>query len=340
MDRNQTTWKSERPATLRDVAEEVGVSVSLASFVLNGSRTGTRVSAKTRQAVLDAADRLGYRPNAIARMLNTGRSNRIGVYSGRISLDSRNAFVAELLGGVFEGAREHGLNTLVHSSGEGHAKLLELVSDRALDGLILYAAQNDPILDLLGELKVPAVAVADAVEGLPSICVDDRRGAEMMADYLCDKGHRHILLKVPDPAPRSAAERASSFVVRCNERGCQTTVHSEIDPNPKGLGPADLAVLQSEIDPATAVFCWNDGAAYKACATARTAGLTIPDDVAITGFDGFTSFVEPKFRLTTIEAPWSRVGEVAAKTLSRMLAGESVPLKSELPVLLCEGETA
>ena len=127
-----------RAVTLQDVAKAAGVSSSAASVVLNGCRSGTRVSVPTRRKVMEVATQLGYRPNEVARSLVTGQTNRIGVYSGRSELDSRNPFFAEILGGIFAEATEFDLDTVVHTACKNERRLLDLVRGRSLDGLIVH----------------------------------------------------------------------------------------------------------------------------------------------------------------------------------------------------------
>ncbi|MGV3618822.1 MAG: LacI family DNA-binding transcriptional regulator [Fimbriimonas sp.] len=332
-------WRDRPSTTLKDVAHSVGVSESTASVILNGARSGTRVSADTRRAVLEAAKRLGYRPNAHARSLQTGFSNRIGIYSGRSRLDSRNAFFAELLGGVFEAAAEHGKNTVVHTSGGGLENLLDLVSNRAVDGIVVHPGPDDPLLAVLGELRVPAVAVADRFAALPSVCVDDRAGGALLAQHLAHQGHRHILIKQAWwPAP-SAVDRMAAFTETAARLG-MVTVHRQEDPSALDRMAADeIEMLTRPDDRITAIFAWCDGAAERMCRNLERIGLSIPGDVAIVGFDGF--FSERQFRreLTTIRAPWSEVGRKAVSILSALIEGDSVPAVTTMPIEFIRGTT-
>ena len=94
-----------------------------ASVVINGARSGTRISEKTRQTIIEAAARIGYRPNGLARSLTTGKTNLIGVYSGRTNLDSRNFFFAELPSAEFwKDPRSAGANTVIHTNAGGPSR--------------------------------------------------------------------------------------------------------------------------------------------------------------------------------------------------------------------------
>jgi DNA-binding LacI/PurR family transcriptional regulator len=307
--------------------------------VLNGSRSGTRVSTETRSAVIEAAKVMGYRPNAVARSLNTGRSHQFGVYSGRADLDSRNAFVSETLGGMFDAAREHEMNTVIHTSGTRDDLLLELVSNRALDGLVVFPRPNDPILSLLGELNVPAVGIADTLPGLPSVCVDDRAGGRLQAEHLWSLGHRHALYRHPLVAPPSAIQRLAGFLDAANSFGMEVTVHEDDALAPRGVTELNLEILTRRQNRATALVGWNDGTAEMSWRTLVAKGVRVPEDVSIVGFDGFEwSFFRSEV-LTSIKAPWAQAGRVAVNTLMDMLLGKPVPLARVLPVTLTAGTT-
>ncbi|WP_025227197.1 LacI family DNA-binding transcriptional regulator [Fimbriimonas ginsengisoli] len=338
MERTEHVWSERRSTTLRDVARSVGVSESTASVVLNRTRSGTRVSAETRRHVLEAAERLGYRPNALARSLQKGSTQRIGVYSGRAHLDSRNLFFADLLGGICEGAREHEFNTVIHTSGNGPSMLLDLLSNRALDGLVVHARQDDPILGMLDELRVPAVAIADQVSAIPTICVDDDGGGRMQAQHLAQLGHRNVLYKQTLFTARSAVNRMESFLRTATELGMNVTIHNETTGD-DSLSSEDFDLLNRTTDRVTAIVGCNDRVAEVCCHGLSAVGMSIPKDVAVVGFDGFNRFYAPRFELTTIRAPWSQLGARAISTLMSLIAGECVPGVTILPIEFVRGAT-
>lgn len=325
--------------TLKDVARSVGVSESTVSVVLNGSRSGTRVSASTRQAVIEAAERLGYRPNVNAQSLQAGRSNRLGIYSGRARLDARNLFFAELLGGMLEGSVDLGTNTVVHTSGTSREDLLNLVSSRAIDGLVTHLATDDLILEVLDQLRVPAVAVADRIDRLHSICVDDEGGGMLLAQHLARLGHRHVLVKQASLPPQSGIDRVDSFVRTGQRLGLRATVRFGDDQGREILTSEDVELLTRENDRATAVFGWSDRVAEAVCHSLTSLGLRIPDDVAVVGFDGFHTYYSHRFPLTTIRAPWSDVGRVAVSTLVSLIQGGTAPPVIVIPVEFVRGGT-
>lgn len=332
------SWEERRSPTLKDVARAVGVSEATASVVLNGARSGTRVSEATRQAVVDAAATIGYRPNSVARALQAGRNHRIGLYSGRSEIDARNLFFSEILSGMCETAHAHGSNVVLHTSGDEPERLAELVSGAALDGLVIHAGADDPIIPLLAGLRAPAVAVADVVVGLPSVVVDDRLGGRLQAEHLHAKGHRHVLYQLARHPVGSALDRLDSFQATAKALGMRTSVRYE-ETFARPLDASDLAAALGGKERATAVVGWNDRVAELACTALDAAGMAIPSDVAVVGFDGFRSHFAPRFILTTVRAPWAQVGATAVERIAQLVRGEDVPLLTTLPVDLISGST-
>lgn len=339
MDQAEHIWGEHHRVTLNDVAREAGVSQSAASVILNGARSGTRVSTHRRRAVLEVAARMGYRPNALARSLQTGRTHRIGVYCGASCLDSRNSFYSQVLGGVLSAATELRQNTMIHSSGQEESDLLDLVSNRALDGLVVHATASDPILPLLCELRVPAVAIADKIDRLPSVVVDDVAGGKLQARHLASLEHRHVLLKRPIEWRGSSSARCGAFLQAAETLGLRVTERYETFDEDDGLDASDLRILTEGPDRATAVVGWSDQVAQRICDRLDQVGLAIPSDVAVVGFDGFRQPYTPKFDLSTVEAPWAEVGRSAVRLLHALIEGEAVPLLTTLPVEFVRGTT-
>lgn len=327
-----------RSVTLEEVAQAAEVSRPTASVILNGARSGTRISDATRQRVLGMAATMGYRPNPIAQSLATGRANRIGFYSGRARLDCRNPFFAEMLGGVFDGTEALGFDTLVHTTGVSESRMIDLVRGHALDGLIVYATPGDPILPLLGELRVPAVAIADAISGIPSVTVDDSYGGMKLAEYLCSINHRHVLVKQAPFPPPSAIARVEAFANTCESAGVRVTRSLEIWDG-GGLSDEELKTLTEGNDRATAVMAWSDAVAETVYENLIRVGLSVPGHVSVVGFDGFRHRHPPRCDLTTVRAPWASAGRGAVRLVHAQLSGESVPPLTVLPVALHIGDT-
>ena len=331
-------WEERKAPTLKDVAREVGVSEATASIVLNGARSGTRISDARRQEIVEAAARIGYRPNSVARALQAGRNHRVGLYTGYPEIDARSLFFTEILGGMCSGARAMGANVVILSVSEGEDRLLGVLTGASLDGLVVQAREDDPIFTLLGDLRVPVVAINEAAGPLPVVGIDEESGGAMQAAHLAERGHRHVLYKQSRELSESLQRRMTAFTESARRLGVRTTVryHDHFD---EPLDAADVALVRQGEGRATAIVGWHDHAADLVCARLRAEGVDVPRSVAVVGFDGFQSYYTPRFVLTTVRAPWFAVGRRAVELTAALLRGEDVPLLTTLPVEFVPGST-
>jgi DNA-binding LacI/PurR family transcriptional regulator len=329
-------------ATMTEVAKRAGVSKTLVSAVLSGSRGNMRVSDQTRQRILGAANELKYSPNGVAQALRQGRMNVIGLYLGEWTLNTHDLFLAEVVGGLQIGCDEQRKDLLLHGTFRGrsvndiHAELI----NGKIDGLVMFAGQNDPLAVLLAESAVPVVAIADPVASLPSVVVDDRAGARMIAEHLAAKGHRTVLYHRGAVIQASAERRYAAFRVAAAELGLTV-----IEPARPMVSPQfyvteeERAYLHGEnaMRP-TAVVGWNDRAAFGFVKYFRSAGIRVPEDIAVVGFDGIVTEMMT-LELTTVRAPWGEVARTAIELIARRLNGEEIPREVILPVELIVGQT-
>lgn len=329
----------KRWTTLKDVAEQAGVSVMTVSAVLNGKATERRISAATQARVAELARRMGYQPNAVARSLRQRGTNVIGLYSGIGFLNASNPFLAELIGGLQEGCNQFEKDLLLHGTFRGssvddiYAKLL----DGRLDGLVVQAPACDPLVARLLASGLPVVAVADAIDGAPSVVVDDAGGMAQLLDQLAGLGHRRLIFLGKLHRTESAARRCAAVLESARRLGLAVQV-GHLEPG-LDLPDGQLArwLTAPAAERATAVVAWSDGIACECIAHCRRLGLDVPADVAVTGFDGLTSQTRA---LTTIRAPWGEVGRTAVALLVEQIAGRPVPRETVLPVSFVRGETA
>jgi DNA-binding LacI/PurR family transcriptional regulator len=254
-------------------------------------------------------------------------------------LDCRNPFFAEVLGGVFEGASEHQLDTVVHTSGRDEGRLIDLVRGRSVDGLIVHSDPIDPILSLLGDLLIPTVVIADITDGLPSVTVDDVAGGTLLAQHLGSCGHRHVMIKQAPFPSRSAVNRVEAFASTAERLGVKVSWSVEATDGTGRLSADDLRTLTEGRDRATAIMAWSQNVAERTCRSLDAVGISIPGSVAVVGFDGFHQQYQPKFDITTVQAPWAEVGRVALNHLMTLISGESIPLLTTLPVSFYHGST-
>ena len=309
------------------------------SAVLGSSKT-VRVSEATRQRVLDVVRQVNYRPNIAARNLRRRRTDILGIYTRYGYLNGRSYFLTELLGGLQEGCDAHQKDLLLHGAFHGHTteRILSELADGRVDGLILLTNSDDPLVPLLINAGLPAVAIVDAVPGLPSVVADDASGMRQIVEFLAGKGHRSLFYRDCSYSRVSALARLLSFRETVAALGLEAVESVALDTLDRLTLPETLWMEAPRDERPTAAVCWNDAAADDLLRHCRSRGLRVPEDLAVTGYDGVTP---PGFdaRLTTVRAPWLQVARTAVDLLMRRIEGESLPAETVLPVELILGDT-
>jgi DNA-binding LacI/PurR family transcriptional regulator len=341
---------SRRPVTLKEIAERVGVGASTASVVLNGAKSGTKVSAETRRAILQAAQELNYRPNALARSLRCRRTGIVGFFSGYEYIDPRNQYIAEVLAGLQTGCARHGLNLLLYTPHSGHppAEVVGNLEDGRLDGLVITARPEHPINSLLAGSHLPVVAIADRIPGLPCVVADAAEGGRLQARHLFERGHRRVLYVPSDYPFPSVEERQRSFMAEAAQLGMEVVQGGPVSAHLDDfelppeihlrLVPDDLEKLKGP-GRATAVQCWDDTPAYRIASQLADLGYRVPFDVAVSGYNGCAHSAEPRWNLTTVRADWPSVAAAAVEVLHACIEGLEFSDTTVSPVELIIGAT-
>ncbi len=326
------------PVTAKDVAASLGLSQPTVSRALSAAHQH-QIAPETRRRVQEAARRMGYRPNAVARSLRRRRTHIVGFYTSYGSLYSDNPFLAAIIGGLQRGGDAHRLDLLLHglyrgwSTDDIYGELL----DGRIDGLFLHADPGDPLVARLAASDLPVVALVDALPGLPSAVCDDRGGMAQAVEYLWARGHRHVAFLAPERPPPSVLRRGDTLRECLARRGADAPP-SVVAPL-TGEGPLLSSVLSLSPRP-TAVCCWNDRAAYMLLRECEEQGVRVPEDLAVVGFDGLPSMTPPARHLVTVAAPWGEVARAAVDALADRMGGSGGADEVCLPVALVSGDTA
>lgn len=303
----RTPSGNPRRPTLHDVAARAGVSKSLVSLALQGS---TKVAPASRDAILAAADELGYRPNRTASSLVRQRTHIIGVHI----LDLHNPVFAEILDGVHEAVRGHGYSTLLVTGNADPAtertEITRLLESR-VEGLILIAHRlsDEDLAQIAAE--VPTVVVTWQTRGIPgldSVSGDDVSGAALAVDHLVGLGHE-LIAHVSGGDNRIAHQRRTGYERAMTGHGLEPMVVEGAFTESGGYTGARAAVDAG----ATALFVANDLAAIGAMAALRDRGLRVPEDVSVVGYDGMRLL--DSLDLTTVAQPLADMGRTAADLL-------------------------
>ncbi len=332
-----------RVSTIKDIAARVGVSTATVSAALGKNPAGTiRVSAATRQRIQEAANALNYRPNSIARSLRSKRTNIIGLYTSHGYLNPHVSFTAQIVGGLHKGCDENGLDLLLHSFHADRpveAVVSELI-DGQIDGLILYTAAHDPLAEKLKTASLPIVVIVDAIEGLPSVTADDADGMRQLAGYLWGRGHRHIWFRMPVRELASASARLAAFKQEAHALGMRVDTSDRVITHEHPTFDELEWLSKPRAQRPTAAVCWNDLTAYHLLEYCRNAGIRVPEDLAVAGFDGLPTLIPGIVNLTTVWVPWADVVRAAVPLLIQRIEGKKIPDVTTFPVEFVQGATA
>ncbi|MGC4046249.1 MAG: LacI family DNA-binding transcriptional regulator [Armatimonas sp.] len=328
-----------KPSKLEDVAQRAGVNKVTASIVLSGGRGNTRVSEATRQRIRKAAEELQYQPNALAQSLRRRRSHMLGLYLGNF-LDTRNPFISEIISGLQLGCEENNRDFVMHGTFRGDSIddiVAELLNGK-VDGLVLHVGSDHPLQARLAASRLPVVVIANPAPGMASVTTDDVTGSWLQVKHLAERGHKRVLYAVSPFVHTSVIRRHEAFCVAAAAHGM--TISSVVaEYGLAGLRTVEQAITQSNAsERPTAIVCWNDEIAYPIVEHLRSQGLRVPDDLAVVGYDGWTSAIPTAYRLTTINAPWAQVARTAVGLLVSN-SGKPEPIDTVLPVELIVGDT-
>lgn len=327
-----------RMPRLEDVADVAGVSHQTVSRVVNNH---PNVSAATREKVEAAIAELGYRRNTAARSLVTRRSQTIGVLASELSQYGP----ANTLLGVEQAARDAGYFVSIAALREvGRDAIAEAVSrlmDQAVDGIAVLVPHADT-LKVLEDLNLPVPVVAVGSPGTSAVSgamVDQREGARLAVEHLIGQGHRQIGHIAGPPDWTDGAERAEGWREALREAGLPDTLLLEGDwsaGSGYGIG-RKLAAKRS----ATALFVGNDQMALGLLRAFAEAGVRVPDDVSVVGFDDQPEsgyFTPP---LTTVRQDFEELGRRCMDIMLKEIeAGAAVSSTVVTPELVLRASTA
>jgi len=326
--------RRERP-TLKDLAGHLNLSPSTISLVLNHSPVADAIPEETHQRVFAAARELGYRPNYIAVSLRSQRTNSIGVLVPEIS----DPWAAEIVSGIESHLLAKGFHYLVTSHRRSTQHLLEddldLLTRRGVDGLILVATEvkEAPLL--------PAVVISGhrRVAGLSNVVIDHDRAARLALTHLKELGHRRIALFRGQPGSSDTEDRSRAIFKAASSLGVEIPKDLTLQLSGEGedeVFTPDAAyqegyafgkkLLGRRVSTAlgfTALFAFDDASAIGAIRAFLDAGLTVPDDVSVVGFDDIQNAAFYNPRLTTVRQPLREMGRIAAEVLLERITAPS-----------------
>ena len=300
--------------TLKTVAEHVGVTPGTVSAVLNNSAASRSFPPRTKNRILAAARELNYRPNFFARSLRVKRTYTIGVIAEEIG----DPYGAMVISGIENYLRQRGyvFLTVAHRH---DPELLEsyshLLLQRGVEGFITV----DTSIREVPPLPTVAVAGHRRIPEVTNLIVDHRMAARMALEHLRGLGHEEIAFLRGPARSSDSKDRWGAILEVTRDLGFQIrpelTVLSRGNAATPDLGHFSAKKLLSRKRPFTALFCYNDNFAIGAIRAIQEAGLRVPDDISVVGFDDIVGAAYANPSITTVRQPLRKMGELAAKTL-------------------------
>ena len=314
--------------TIYDIAEQAGVSIATVSRVFSG---GARVAAPTRARVFDVADRLGYAPNVSAQGLARQRTQLVAAVVPMLT----SYFFMEVVRGMQDRLAESEHDLLIFTSRSPEhvdSQLTRAVQKGRADGLLLCSTPLTP--DRARSLKAsgaPVVLVDSSHPDFDSVCVDNREGGAVATQHLLDAGHERIAHIAPNPVSVPGVERRAGYEETLRKAGrtpdARYVVASDDAEHHGYTREAGYDAMQHLLalpEPPDAVFAASDVQALGALKAVRDAGLRVPEDVALVGYDDIRT--SAYLGLSTLSQPMYEMGKVAIDKLIRRIAEPTRPV--------------
>ncbi len=327
--------------SLEEVAHRAGVSRSAASRALNNA---PHVSPLKREAILKAAEELGYVPNATARALAT---NKVGSVVLVVPNEEpgffADPFFSQIVVGIATALEKSDLvlTLMLASSGEGSDRLKRLLRSRSADGVMVLATRkDDPLNDIIESTDLPVVFCGRTLGREPRwyVDADNRGGARLAAEHLLGAGRRRIASIVGPMDSQASVARYQGFVDAVAAVGLPTDWIEEADFTYDDGARAMTTLLDRHPD-LDAVFVGSDNMAAAALRVLKARERSVPDDVMVVGFDDLAVAQQAEPSLTTVSQPIRSLGHEMALMLMRVIDGES-PSPIILPTHLVVRESA
>nr|WP_259874794.1 LacI family DNA-binding transcriptional regulator [Dermabacter hominis] len=323
-------------ATINDVARAAGVSRSTVSRVLNGQISSSTARAKVEKAIAET----GYRANAHARSLASGKSN---VYAAILTEPYGELFDDPTFGRMLQGINsalvgsDIALNLLFATTEEERERTLRQLAPNRVDGALLLSPHiDDPLLDAMST-EIPTIVLGPLIEGRENtwtVTIDDRHGGELGAAHLNERGAKRVAIIAGPDTAQGAHNRVDGQTSALSDAPLEV-IHAPYSTGGGASATRELLARHPDLD---GILCGSDRQALGALAVLREAGRSIPHDVKVVGFDDHAFAAETAPALTTISQPIFDVGASGARLLNAL--GDAQPIESlTLPTSLVVRET-
>lgn len=315
-------------ASIKDVAKEARVSIATVSRVLNNIDV---VNEDTKQRVKDAIEKLGYRPNIVARSLKTQKTRTVGI----IIPDISNQFYPEIVRGAEDVANIYDYNVMLCNTDldkEKEIEYLKILKEKMSDGVIyMSSTMNEDVYKVLEDLNLSAVLIenSDPSGKIPSVSIDNEKAAFDGVSYLIKKGNKKVAYIGTDKNNNNlSALRYKGYTKALEKNGMAIDENRVCFCGSKakdGNSSMGRILDAAEVD---AVFCTGDEIAMGAINCLREKGIKVPEQVDVVGFDNvyFSAIFYPK--LTTVAQPMYDMGSVGMRMLIKKINNEEPEAKN------------
>lgn len=311
-------------ANLKELANYLHLSPGTISVVLNGVPRAREIPQKTQERIFAAAEKLNYRPSHVARTLKKKRGFMVGILAPEVS----EGYGALLLNAMGEHLIRHGYFYLVATHSRKPDLLREypkMLMERSVEGFIVI----DTALER--PLPLPTVAISGhaRLPNVSNVILDHDLAATLVLEHLFGLGHRRILFMKGQPFSADSAERWRATRQAAVRLGIKVlpelTLQLTMDTFSPRVGYPVMREFLKRKTEFTALVAYNDFSAIGAIRSLREAGLRVPEDVSVIGFDDVNSAAYQNPSLTTVRQPWEKMAQIAAETLLARLNGKRVP---------------
>lgn len=325
-----------RSVSIKDIARIANVSPSTVSRALNAD---PRISEATTARILNLAQKMGYTPSLIARDLVTQQTNTIGLVISRIS----DLFIAELVIGVEQAARSYGYSVFLISSyrdANREKEAVQSLHERRTTGIIVTGSQIDEgYLALRGRFPQPIVLI-NCPAYPHSISSDNLAGAHQAVEHLVQLGHRRIAYLANPSSHQANLDRLVGYKTILNRFGLPLKQELVVDGDgTMASGQQGAEQLLAQAEPPSAMFCFNDLMAIGALCALSQAGLQVPADCSVVGFDDLEVAAYCCPPLTTVRQHRDRLGQRAMYMLHQLIQGRGEMQAEILPAELVVRKT-
>jgi DNA-binding LacI/PurR family transcriptional regulator len=323
--------KPAKRISIKDIARMADVSHSTVSRALQHSPL---INAATAEKIRRMAEASGYRASAIARSLVTRHTRTIGTVVTTIT----DPFAAEVVAGIEEAANEHDFSLLLANSNadpERELRVVHSLEERRVDGIIVTSSRVGPVYGpMIAQMRVPIVLLNNqhSSESVHSVMIANTEASLGAIRYLIKLGHRRIAYLGDKFGAQSDSERFAGYRQALDEADIPFRPELIVHGDGKSEGAIEaMAKLLRRTERPTAVFCYNDMSALGALRKIRAAGLRVPKDISLLGFDDLfiAQYTEPP--LTTIRQPMREMGRLAMETLLHLLEGSESAHRIHVP---------